>query len=214
MIVSLTIVRYRKLFIPFALLAMAIHRRPMRMQKACTFWQLLGTGKNGTFSLATVPLAAPLRISMHAEQTSAVGQASAHTPARERQPSHYHVPHISIQSPVKYPFSNHSTPGIHVPPRPSSTRNQKKAPSYTHNANPRSLLHHLRTQQPLPNPRHPLQPLLRRRAPPRPRPGSRHLGGPALPVRGGCRRHASLRRDLSPEVAGCGTEHGLAGCRR
>jgi heme-degrading monooxygenase HmoA len=52
MIVSLTIVRYRKLFIPFALLAMAIHRRPIRMQKGCTFWQLLGTGKNGTFSLA------------------------------------------------------------------------------------------------------------------------------------------------------------------
>ncbi|MDB5144495.1 MAG: hypothetical protein JWQ66_3208 [Mucilaginibacter sp.] len=52
MIVSLTIVRYRKLFIPFALLAMAIHRRPMRMQKDCAFWQLLGTGKNGTFSLA------------------------------------------------------------------------------------------------------------------------------------------------------------------
>jgi hypothetical protein len=51
MIVSLTIVRYRKLFIPFALLAMAIHRVPMRRQKACTFWQLLGTGKNGTFDL-------------------------------------------------------------------------------------------------------------------------------------------------------------------
>jgi hypothetical protein len=52
MIVSLTIVRYRKRFVPFALLAMAIHRLPMWMQKGCTFWKLMGSGKNGTFSLA------------------------------------------------------------------------------------------------------------------------------------------------------------------
>jgi hypothetical protein len=51
MIVSLTIVRYRKVFIPFALLAMAVHRLPMRLQKGCTFWQLLGCGRNGTFDL-------------------------------------------------------------------------------------------------------------------------------------------------------------------
>lgn len=51
MIVSLTIVRYRKRYIPFALLAMAVHRRPMNRQKGCTFWQLLGTGRNGTFDL-------------------------------------------------------------------------------------------------------------------------------------------------------------------
>ncbi|MGZ3928135.1 MAG: DUF3291 domain-containing protein [Mucilaginibacter sp.] len=51
MIVSLTIVRYRKRFIPFALLAMAIHRLPMQNQKGCPFWKLLGTGKNGTFDL-------------------------------------------------------------------------------------------------------------------------------------------------------------------
>ena len=51
MIVSLTIVRYRNAFIPFALLAMAIHRLPMIMQKNCTFWKLLGSGKNGTFDL-------------------------------------------------------------------------------------------------------------------------------------------------------------------
>ncbi|MDB5156901.1 MAG: hypothetical protein JWR50_1608 [Mucilaginibacter sp.] len=49
MIVSLTIVRYRKLFIPFALLAMAIHRLPLFRQKGCTFWKLMGSGKNGTF---------------------------------------------------------------------------------------------------------------------------------------------------------------------
>ena len=51
MIVSLTIVRYRKLFIPFALLAMAVHRLFMRMQKGCTFWKLLGSGQSGTFDL-------------------------------------------------------------------------------------------------------------------------------------------------------------------
>jgi hypothetical protein len=52
MIVSLTIVRYRKWLIPFALLAMAVHRLPMLLQKGCSFWKLLGSGKNGTFSLA------------------------------------------------------------------------------------------------------------------------------------------------------------------
>jgi len=51
MIVSLTIIRYRKALIPFALLAMAIHRLPMMFQKRCTFWKLLGSGKNGTFDL-------------------------------------------------------------------------------------------------------------------------------------------------------------------
>ncbi len=51
MIVSLTIVRYRKLFIPFALLAMAIHRLPMWLQKGCSFYKLLGSGHNGTFDL-------------------------------------------------------------------------------------------------------------------------------------------------------------------
>lgn len=51
MIVSLTIIRYRKLFVPFALLAMAIHRLPLLMQKGCSFYKLLGSGKNGTFDL-------------------------------------------------------------------------------------------------------------------------------------------------------------------
>jgi heme-degrading monooxygenase HmoA len=51
MIVSLTIVRYRKTFVPFALLAMAIHRLPMWLQNGCKFWKLLGTGRNGTFDL-------------------------------------------------------------------------------------------------------------------------------------------------------------------
>jgi len=51
MIVSLTITRYRKALIPFALLAMALHRLPMTMLKECKFWKLLGTGRNGTFDL-------------------------------------------------------------------------------------------------------------------------------------------------------------------
>jgi len=51
MIVSLTIVRYRKAMIPFALLAMAIHRWPMMLRQGCSFWKLLGCGHNGTFDL-------------------------------------------------------------------------------------------------------------------------------------------------------------------
>jgi heme-degrading monooxygenase HmoA len=51
MIVSLTIVRYRKAFIPMALFAMAIHRIPLWLQKSCSFWKLLGSGRNGTFDL-------------------------------------------------------------------------------------------------------------------------------------------------------------------
>lgn len=47
MIVSLTIVRYRKAFIPFALLAMAVHRLAMRFQAGCSFYKLLGCGKAG-----------------------------------------------------------------------------------------------------------------------------------------------------------------------
>ena len=51
MIVSVTIVRYPKLLIPFALLAMAVHRLPLWLQKGCTFWKLMGSGHNGTFDL-------------------------------------------------------------------------------------------------------------------------------------------------------------------
>lgn len=52
MIVSLTIVRYPKLLIPFALLAMALHRIPLSLNTKCSFWKLLGCGKNGTFDLS------------------------------------------------------------------------------------------------------------------------------------------------------------------
>ena len=51
MIVSLTIVRYRRSLVPFALLAMAVHRLPLILYKKCSFWKLLGSGRNGTFDL-------------------------------------------------------------------------------------------------------------------------------------------------------------------
>ncbi len=49
MTVTLTILRYRKRFIPFALLAMFFFRFPLWLNKKIPFWKLLGSGKNGTF---------------------------------------------------------------------------------------------------------------------------------------------------------------------
>ncbi len=49
MLVTLTIIRYPKKYIPFALLAMAIHRLPIWFNKNISFYKLLGCGKNGTF---------------------------------------------------------------------------------------------------------------------------------------------------------------------
>lgn len=49
--ISLTIIRYRRLYIPLALAAMALHRLPLWVNKKCLFWKLLGSGKNGTFDL-------------------------------------------------------------------------------------------------------------------------------------------------------------------
>ncbi|MBC8052301.1 MAG: DUF3291 domain-containing protein [Sphingobacteriaceae bacterium] len=49
MLVALTIIRYSPGKIPFAFLAMAIHRIPLMMNKNCSFWKLMGSGKNGTF---------------------------------------------------------------------------------------------------------------------------------------------------------------------
>ena len=46
---TLTIIRYRKRFIFFALLAMAVHRLPLWFNKKISFYKLLGSGKNGTF---------------------------------------------------------------------------------------------------------------------------------------------------------------------
>jgi heme-degrading monooxygenase HmoA len=47
--VSLTITRYRKIFIPFAFFAMAIFRLPLWLNKNISFYKLMGSGKNGTF---------------------------------------------------------------------------------------------------------------------------------------------------------------------
>ena len=49
MLVSLTIIRYKKIFIPFALAAMAVHRLPLWMNKNISFYKLMGCGKNGSF---------------------------------------------------------------------------------------------------------------------------------------------------------------------
>ncbi len=49
MLVTLTIIRYPKQYIPFAILAMALHRLPLWLNKKISFYKLLGCGKNGTF---------------------------------------------------------------------------------------------------------------------------------------------------------------------
>ena len=49
MTACLTIIRYRKRFIPLALLAMAIHRLPLWFNKKISFYKLLGSGRNGSF---------------------------------------------------------------------------------------------------------------------------------------------------------------------
>ncbi|MBL0359211.1 MAG: hypothetical protein IPP72_21130 [Chitinophagaceae bacterium] len=49
MLVTLTIVRYKKRYIPFAILAMALHHLPFWFNPNITFYKLLGCGKNGTF---------------------------------------------------------------------------------------------------------------------------------------------------------------------
>lgn len=51
MLVSLTIVRYPKIFIPLAFISMAIFRLPLVLNRKITFWKLLGCGKNGTFDI-------------------------------------------------------------------------------------------------------------------------------------------------------------------
>lgn len=49
MFVSLTIIRYKKIYIPFAFIAMAIFRLPLWLNKQVRFYKLMGCGKNGTF---------------------------------------------------------------------------------------------------------------------------------------------------------------------
>lgn len=50
LMVSLTIIRYPKKYSFFALLAMAVHRLPLWLNKEIRFWKLLGCGKGGGFS--------------------------------------------------------------------------------------------------------------------------------------------------------------------
>ncbi|MBN8858394.1 MAG: DUF3291 domain-containing protein [Sphingobacteriales bacterium] len=49
-LVSITIIKYPKQYIFFALLAMAIHRLPLLVNRGIYFWKLLGCGKGGGFS--------------------------------------------------------------------------------------------------------------------------------------------------------------------
>jgi hypothetical protein len=49
--ITLTIIRYPKRFIYFALVAMAIHRLPFWFNKNNSFFKLMGCGKNGTFDI-------------------------------------------------------------------------------------------------------------------------------------------------------------------
>lgn len=49
MLIALTIVRYSKPKIPFAILSMAIHRLPLWLNKKCSFYKLMGSGRNGSF---------------------------------------------------------------------------------------------------------------------------------------------------------------------
>ena len=49
MLVSLTIVRYPRKYIYFAIMAMAVHHFPLWLNKNISFYKLMGCGKNGTF---------------------------------------------------------------------------------------------------------------------------------------------------------------------
>ncbi len=51
MLVAITIINYRRRFIPLAFMAMAVHRLPLMLSKTCLFWKLMGCGEKGTFSL-------------------------------------------------------------------------------------------------------------------------------------------------------------------
>ncbi len=49
MVVSLTIIKYPRRFIPFAFFAMVLHRFSFWFRNDIPFFKLMGTGKNGTF---------------------------------------------------------------------------------------------------------------------------------------------------------------------
>jgi len=50
---TLTLYRYPAFFAPFSLLAMALFRIPLALNKKISFWKLMGTGKNGAFTTTT-----------------------------------------------------------------------------------------------------------------------------------------------------------------
>lgn len=52
MVVALTITKFRKRTIPFAFLGMAILRVPLWLNKKCSFWKLMGSGKSAQVDLA------------------------------------------------------------------------------------------------------------------------------------------------------------------
>ncbi len=48
--VTLTVIRYRTVFFPFAFLAMVLHRLTLSLNRNISFYKLLGSGKGGSFS--------------------------------------------------------------------------------------------------------------------------------------------------------------------
>ncbi|MBK7885667.1 MAG: spheroidene monooxygenase [Chitinophagaceae bacterium] len=49
MYTSLTIIKYKNCYTPFAFLAMGVFRLPLWLNKNISFYKLMGSGKNGTF---------------------------------------------------------------------------------------------------------------------------------------------------------------------
>lgn len=52
MIVALTITKFRGLTIPFAFIGMAVLRLPLWLNKKCSFWKLMGSGKDARVDLS------------------------------------------------------------------------------------------------------------------------------------------------------------------
>ena len=47
--VTITVIRYSKKYVPFALMAMGLHRLPLLFKKDIKFYKLMGCGRNGSF---------------------------------------------------------------------------------------------------------------------------------------------------------------------
>lgn len=50
MIANLTIIKYPRIFIPFAILSMAVFHLPLLINRRISFYKLMGSGKGGSFS--------------------------------------------------------------------------------------------------------------------------------------------------------------------